>query len=276
MADRQKTAKLILDIQTDNPNVYTLLLATEPGERGRQHKFRFEKTTTVEAELPPGKYFFQVAALEHRPVNFIEFLDSGSEQSRKLRLEPEKEPRCPTFEERLKAYGLSPRQAVESLKLEEREHRVIRNREDTPGLVHLKAKSLKDVKRFIGAPSDVFSHDEPRFGVVKVDDEIIRRLRENKLDAEDRVVLNDLVREYLHGNEKANAQFIEELQVYIVEFLRPDFWFHIFRTLTIPAGATYEFGPGTLVLDELNIHRTGKLVPVGQCKFDIGVWREFT
>ena len=268
-------AVLILYLETENPKVETLLLATEQGIRARQHKFHFDQAAEAEVHLPPGKYLVQVAAREHCPANLVVFLEPDSTTEHKVSLEP-KEEWLPTFEERLGAYGISPEQAVDKVELKEGEWRVVENNEDQPGLIRLKAGTLRDVRQFIGAPFGVFNHGEPRFGDLEVPEETIERLSKGELIAEDKVILNTFALEYLYGNENAYAELVEFLVPYIFAFVLSDFWFHVYRELTIPAEAAYEFGPGTLVLDRLRIHTTGRLIPRGQCRFDIGHWEEFS
>jgi hypothetical protein len=269
-------AVLTLYIEVENPEVETLLLATEQGIRTRQYKFHFDQAAKAEVHLPPGKYLVQVVTREHHPANLVAFLEPDSTTEHTVVLEP-REDWLPTFEERLEAYGISPKQAVEKVELEETEWRVIENKEEQPGLICLKAGTLQDVRQFVGAPFGVFDHDEPRFGTLEVPEETIERLcSEAELTAEDHVVLNNLVGEHLYGNELAYAELMTMVAPYIAALVAGSFWVHAYRELTIPAGATYQFGPGTLVLDRLRIHTTGKLIPKGQCKFDIGHWEEFS
>lgn len=271
----ERPGRLQLKIETQKPTTEIHVLVTEAGMRGVQHRFQ-ARDGELTAELAGGRYLLQVVAPGHRPAKIRVQLRPDETVEHSLRLESADGPALPAFEERLKAYGLSARQAVDELTLEGREHRVARSHEDEPGMVRLKARSLEQVRRFIGAPLGVYQDEEPRGEPVEMDEGILARLRKQEVRPEDRPVLDRVMAEYLYGNEKANAKLIGQLKPHLEKWLVGDFWFGLFRTLTIPAGATYEFGPGTLVLDRLRIHKTGKLVARGECKFDIAQWEEFT
>jgi hypothetical protein len=272
----QEPARVVLDVQAEKPEVPMLVLATRRELRGEQHQFRFAQAARAEIQLAPGTYYVQAIAAQHAPSEkFLMSLHAGSTTTQKVALRSECQPAPPSFEERLRAYGLNSKQAADKLELKPREHRCAQN-EEAPGVARLQAKSLEQVKRFIGSPAGVFQDEEPKLGAVEISEETVARLRERKLTADDRIALHKLANEYLHGNEKANPRALAQVGPILGTLVHSDFWFHLYRVLTIPAGATYEFGPGTLVLDQLNIHKTGRLVAKGQCKFDIGQWVEFT
>lgn len=270
----ENLAHLCLALKTPNPEVETALLATGYGPCRRQHRFDFKTATDIETDLPAGDYHLEVVARHHQPAKLAVSLKAGRVTKRTVCLEPEEAPPVPSFKDRLKAYRLKPQQAVPELELKEREHRVVTNDKDQPGVIRLNARSLDDVKQFIGAPRGVFTDDTPVFEPVQVSKTALARLKK-EVSREDRELVKSLVTEFLYGNEQAQADVMKALSPVLKGRLVAAFWVHLYVSLTIPAGATYEFGPGTLILDKLNIHKTGKLVSKGQCKFDIGHYEEF-
>ena len=63
------------------------------------------------------------------------------------------------------------------------------------------------------------------------------------------------------------SQFVKKVRISI-------FFFNI---VTIGPGATLEVGNGSAVFtcDELHVHKTGTLKPVGSVKIEIGTYKEF-
>jgi hypothetical protein len=275
---QERWARLSLTVKKAEQNVEVSVLAAERGEDEEQHRIQFGREDTREIPLPAGEYLIQVIAENYHPEKFAVQLEAGRTTEYTVSLKPQKDQSVP-FERRLKAYGFSPKQAVDKIELREKEHRIVKNQEDQPGLVRVEAKTLEDVKRFIGAPAGVFGDDRPRFGEVKISQETIKRLRkkDRKALVDEDIVLADLAKEYLFGNSEANGALVRELSPLLSVYVgRVSLVALLCRELTIPAGATYEFGPGTLVLHRLRIHTTGRLVPRGQCKFDIDTWEQFS
>lgn len=272
----REAAQLVLDIKTRNPKVEMLVSATEQGIQARQHRLLFKGAEQCKIQLPAGSYFLQVVARQHEPVSTAVDLKPGSNKH-SVALRAREDVKVPSFEERLKYYGLSLKQVGENIELKEGEYRQVKAGKGQRGVVQLKAETLDDVKRFIGAPYGVYDHDRSRFDPIEVSKETISRLRnKEELSDSDRLTLQNVVGEYLHGNETAYADLIADVGPILSEFVTANFAAFLYTQITIPAGATYEFGPGTLVVDRLRIHTTGNLVPVGQCKFDIGTWEEFS
>lgn len=148
----------------------------------------------------------------------------------------------------------------------------------------LSAKSITDIKRWIGSDDRYFGHNAPVYGplpdVARVAELIAKSQERAPISVSEIKLLDAIAHEYIHGNSRAVEQFSETLDT-LIAVSQPRGRIHIaiffFNIVTIGPGATLEVGNGSAVFtcDELHIHRTGTLKPVGSVKIEVGTYREF-
>jgi hypothetical protein len=235
----------------------------------KQYRFEFAADQSMEADLPVGKYAMQVFVPGHETARQLVDLRPDAATKVQVTLDPRRS-KPPSFEERLANYNLDlQKMQVNSLTLEA-EKTLSLNYRTYPGkadFVALRAQTVMDLKKWIGASDHFWGHDQPIYGPLP---EIA-----NKKEALDRIA-----REYIHGNSVAVAKQAGALDalmasVNVKQVSRVYIFFY--NIVTINAGATLVIGNGSNVFtcDELRIHKTGVLKPVGTVKIEIGTYKEF-
>jgi hypothetical protein len=255
---------------------WAVLLLQNVASFARQLRFDTNDAGELVAEAPVGEYSVQVAARSGSLGRGL--LEVTAERVAEVTIAADKGPeKKPTFAERLQVYGIDPQKTPpQSLRLRAGD-RVALDAEKArdPRMFTINhARSISDLKRWIGSPDDAHVHDMPIFGPLPKLDPGGLEGRPQRANAD---ALRHIAREYIFGNISAVAQFEGALNRFVAGSEIAHIPIFYFNDVLIDAGATLEIGRNSNVFtcDTLRIHRTGTLSVVGDVRADIGAYEVF-
>jgi hypothetical protein len=263
-----------------------LLLEHQP-VAAEQVRIETDQGDQLEAEVPAGDFTVQVYAPGYEVDRRHVHLPPGKDSEVDVRLTPRKDKfHKPTLQQRLAPYGLAEAaRDLQDLRIRPGESMVLDRRySDDRVYRELRARSIADIKRWLGSPDNVLGHGQPKFGpsprAELLPREDAQHLSSAELTADERTALSAVSREYIHGNSKAVSKYASVIDGYFLRnfaegLLIPIF---LFSVVEIGAGATLEIGASSSVFfaSTLRIHATGVLSVVGTVKADIGTYERFT
>jgi hypothetical protein len=284
---RQGTAKVRLNAVAALPDEVKLFFTEHRSDNRRQHKFVVRGEKEIAVELPAGEYTMQILAKGYETVSGLAQIERDRPFAFEATLTPRQRKSPSTFEERLKRYGIDARQAtLAELDVPARTTVSLDYRHDRENASFrmLQADSIDRLKEWIGSDDRRFGHESPVYGPLPEPWRLAKLAepgRGAQSYAPDEVqAVTALAREYVQGNSRSVQSYRETLDN-MIRLTSRDVFKHVplyfFRVVTIGAGATLEIGSGSAVFtcDELRIHKTGTLKPVGSVKIEIGTWTEF-
>lgn len=284
-----RRGRLVLRLRDDKGHavkVRTVALVMEhKPAAAAQYRFDSDDKDEISAELAPGGYSIQVFAVKHDVARHFARIEPGKTTQIDVVLAARKGdfPK-PTPAQRLAVYGLDAEKvSLQDLTVKRGQYFELdaRKLSDDRSFTRLHAKSIKDIKAWLGAPDSAFGHDQPIFGPLPALDRLSpEALKEpQRLDPEVRTTLAATAREFIHGNSRTVSQYEGMINDQFVTRFPAGLLVSIFHylTVTIDAGATLEIGGSTSVFyaNRLRIHQTGTLSVVGTVKADIGTYEEF-
>ena len=254
-----------------------------------QHVVHFADVSDKgDVKLPSGVYTLQVHVPGFETTRRLVEVEPEQTQTIHVSLVPRKQ-KVRSFAERLSHYGLDAKSIkIKSLEVPQGETLALNymTHRDKDNFRILESKTIADIKKWIGSDDKHFNHSSPVLGKVQVHDisRVAERVRKSehpgKISVDEIKSLDVIANEYIHGNARSVAQYADVFDKLIVasqvewKVRMPIFFFNV---VTIGPGATLEVGNGSAVFtcDELRIHKTGTLKPVGSMKIEIGTYKEF-
>ena len=285
---RRATLRLRLRDADGNPvraRAVALLLEHVP-VGAEQSRLETEEGDVLEGKLAAGEYTLQLFAKGFDIVNGLVEVGRDDATEIDLQLTPREDDfRKPTLKERLARYDLSPDDIdAQPLVLRRGANLTLDRRfPDDRARRALPVRNMDDLRRWLGSPDDVFTHERPKFGDLP-DPEILKdvspeRTPSSELSAPQRSALAAIAREYIHGNVAAVSGYQAVLDGYVTANLKEvGIYAFLFSDVVIGPGATLEIGGSSSVFfaTRLRIHTTGTLSVVGSVKADIGAYEEFS
>lgn len=250
---------------------------------GGKYRLDREKDDIVSTDLPPGVYTVQVAVRGYAVEGGLAKIQLEETTELEFCLVPAVKVSRPTLGDRLKTYGLSLKKlnlrALE-IKPEQTVRLDFRKHKNPRDFTLLRARSIRDVRKWLGGPAGVFRHAEPRLGLLPDVAELPKEVSKSAgIVGEHRIALAKLAEEYIYGNINTVAEYEPLLDgAFQMQFAAgmPVAVFH-YKVVTINAGSRLEVGDGSsvFVADRLRIHKQGILAPVSTVRIDVGVYEEF-
>ena len=260
---------------------------TEHLQIRRQHRFTVQSKKDISIELPTGEYTMQLLADGFDTVRGLVHVRRKQAFSFNAKLKS-RVIHTLSFEERLKKYDFDVSQTdISDLNVPANTTISLnyQNDDEKLGFQMLQAKTVSQLKRWLGNDNKYIGHDRAVFGrlpekkyLAKFDDP---KTDLTTLETDELEALSALAHEFVHGNSDAvlkkyegvvNRAMATRLQG---GFSQVPIYFY--TQVTINAGATLEVGNGSSIFacDKLRIHTTGTLKPVGSVSIEIGTYEEF-
>ncbi|HVJ52093.1 MAG TPA: hypothetical protein VM689_06515 [Aliidongia sp.] len=240
-----------------------LLLSENVPRFGRQYRVKARSGAgEVGGCFPAGCYTAQILAEHYGVMREAVRLEPGTSVRIRLRLDPH----CfvePTLEQRLALYGLPlDRLRPLTVRAGERVRLDCRSNSDPRHFVLLQPNSVRELKRWIGAPDAAFAGDTPRFGPVP-----------------DPSQLSAIAREFIHGNSRAVRAFEALLDARLCGLDDPfqdlvPVPVFLFADVVVEDGGLLEIGIGSRVFfcDTLTMYPQGVVRVGGEVRADIGTY----
>lgn len=277
----QKTEQGRLEVEVTDDRGHSvneevlILLSENKAQFGKQFRLSSKTGAPLSGEFPPGPYTVQALAKSYDVGReFIE-IRAKCAQKAAFRLKKSAERPLLSVAERLeKRYGIkSPKDGLQNLTVaaDQKISLDYRQYRDGAHVQVLSAKSLADLKRWVGSPEGIFVGEHPKFGSLPSLQGIGGD--RTKLSSDQQVNLSAVAREYIYGNAGAVAagdlKSIENLFKQLANVYVPIFFY---QDVVINNGATLEIGKGSsaFVCNTLTIHHHGTLSVVGDVRADVG------
>lgn len=266
---------------------FTVFFTEHKPIQRRQHIFHFADVSDEnEVKLSSGAYTLQIHVPGFETTRRLVEVEPEQSQTIDVPLVPRKQ-KVRSFAERLSHYGLyADSMKIQSLEVPQGETLALnymthRNKDD---FRILESKTIVDIKKWLGNDDKHLNHSSPVFGPLRDISRVAERVRKSQgrgsISADEIKALDAIANEYIHGNGRSVAQYVDVFDKLIVASQaewKVSVSIFFFNIVTIGPGATLEVGNGSAVFtcDELHIHKTGTLKPVGSMKIEIGTYKEF-